>query len=46
MLGLQEDVIGEDVNLVIDFLLSEVKDCEDELLVTTVRKIRLDKGYK
>ena len=30
MLGLQEDVIGEDVNLVIDFLLSEVKDCEDE----------------
>ena len=30
MLGLQEDVIGEDVNLESNFLLSEVKDCEDE----------------
>ena len=30
MIGLQEDIIGENINLVIDFLLSEVKDCEDE----------------
>ena len=30
MIGLQKDNIGGDINLVIDFLLFEVKDCEGE----------------